>query len=138
MNDLDDLELQKKLLDNEVATDVTIIRDTSAAKGFSLRSCLMKTLCWILVVFFVLTALIAGAMFFWTRNVVQHLTVTESQTFPIVDMSDTEIDYLGSRVKIFMDQLLLQKVPQEDLVVTQDEINGLLGHSDYLRDFDAW
>ncbi|KAG7337154.1 hypothetical protein IV203_021678 [Nitzschia inconspicua] len=135
MTDLDDLELQKKLLDNEVAAaaDVIIIRDRSVAKGFSLRSCLLKTLCWIMVVFFGLTALLAGAMFFWTRNVVQHLTVTESQTFPIVDMSDTEVDYLGSRVKIFMDQLLLQKVPQEDLVVTQDEINGLLGHSDYLR-----
>ncbi|KAG7337153.1 hypothetical protein IV203_021679 [Nitzschia inconspicua] len=133
MIDLDDLELQKKLLDNDVTANVIIIRDTSTVKGSSLRSCLMKTLCWIMVVFFVLTALLAGAMFFWTRNVVQHLTVTESQTFPIVDMSDTEVDYLGSRVKIFMDQLLLQKVPREDLVVTQDEINGLLGRSDYLR-----
>ncbi|KAG7371427.1 hypothetical protein IV203_019997 [Nitzschia inconspicua] len=133
MTDLDDLELQKKLLDNEVVGDIIIIRDPFAMKGFSFRYFLVKTFWRIIVVFFILIALLAGTMFFLTRNVVQHFTVTKSETFPIVTMSDAEVDNLRSRVKIFVDHLLLQHVPKEDLIVTQDELNGLLGRSDYFR-----
>jgi hypothetical protein len=69
------------------------------------------------------------------KDVVEHLTVVEPHDpFPIVDMSDAELDVVKDRVKLFVDQLrVAAEAPSEDLVVTQDEINGFIGHSDYLR-----
>lgn len=145
----DDYELQKKLLDSEIDADDTISnpkaavdfkskqrRENMAVASSSCASagrCLCMCALITLVVLLVLALVAFGGIYFWTKNVVEHLTVTDSKTFPIVSMSDTEVDYFTSRVKVFMDELLMEKEPQEDLIITQDEINGLLGQSDYLR-----
>merc|ERR1711865_402601 len=74
---------------------------------------------------------IMGMYFAFTRlkYVVEELTVeTDSpQKFPIVDMSEPELANVIDRVNSFVDG------DTEDLVLYQDEINGFIGHSDYLR-----
>merc|ERR1712176_1307973 len=53
---------------------------------------------------------------------------------PVVTMNDTELEAVQNRVSTFVDELLNPSGgPVDDLVVTQDEINGFIGHSDYLR-----
>jgi hypothetical protein len=148
---ISDLELQEKLLDKEDPDFIVFSEPcqgfTETCKSTSSRKkkqpqvspcrravCCMASCCCILFsIFVVLLILCSVNLFFFTKNVVEHMTVTDSQTFPIVDMSDAEVDLLTSRVKVFVDELRIQKVPERDLVVTQDEINGLLGQSDYLR-----
>lgn len=150
MSDLDDIEkLQEKLLDMEedeeqpdiiydVGSKQSIRNKTPKTQGLSkcagsFGCCLAKTCCILMVVLLVISVAVFAMAYRWTSDVVQHLTVQDSQTFPIVEMSDAQIDYLESRVKIFVDELRMNKVPQDDLVITQDDINGLLGHCDYLR-----
>lgn len=152
MSDMDDLEqLQMKLLDREFDDEdpQVFVHVSEPCQGFSKPRlvespksghccsscccCCLKVLMWTAIVCLLLISLVVVGAIFWTRNVVQHMTVTDSQTFPIVTMSDAEIDLVSSRVKVFVDELLLQKEPETDLIVTQDELNGFLGHSDYLR-----
>jgi hypothetical protein len=147
----DDYELQKKLLDCEdIDADETITkpkpraessktkqhRDAVAVTASSCSSagrCLCMCVLITFVILLILCLVALGGVYYWTKNVVEHLTVTDSKTFPVVTMSDAEIDYFTSRVKVFVDELRMEKEPQEDLIITQDEINGLLGQSDYLR-----
>jgi hypothetical protein len=66
-------------------------------------------------------------------DAVEHLTVTKPhEKFPIVEMTEKELDVVKDRVQLFFDQLLAGHA-EEPLTVTQDEINGFIGHSDYLR-----
>ena len=75
-----------------------------------------------------------GKAYFMVKDVVEHLTVTTpSGKFPVVEMSDPELNIVKDRVSLFVDTLTAGKIPKEDLVVSQDEINGFIGHSDYLR-----
>merc|ERR1719446_428668 len=69
------------------------------------------------------------------KDVVEHLTIeTDSpQKFPIVEMSEPELQGVMDRVDSFLDDILDEESDIEDLVLEQDEINGFIGHSDYLR-----
>merc|ERR1719446_1809375 len=69
------------------------------------------------------------------KDVVEHLTIeTDSpQKFPIVEMSEPELQGVMDRVDSFLDDILDEETDIEDLVLEQDEINGFIGHSDYLR-----
>jgi hypothetical protein len=146
----DDYEIQKKLLDDDddmisnqkkPSTDFSKTKQqsranvamTSSSSCVSACRCLCMCAVITLIVLLTLPVVAVGAVYFWTKNVVEHFTVTDSKTFPIVSMSDAQIDYFSSRVKVFVDELVLEKEPQEDLIITQDEINGLVGHSEYLR-----
>ena len=101
--------------------------------------CLCKCMLITTMVFVVLGSIASIGAYFWMKDIVLHLTVEEPhEPFPVVDMTDAEVEVLKDRVKLFVDQLMVhhkdkKKGPLGDLVITQDEINGLIGHSDYLR-----
>jgi hypothetical protein len=90
----------------------------------------------ITMVLFILLALGAMAYAYSCLNeVVEHLTIeTDSpKKFPIVHMSDAELDKILDRVTNFVDNIEDELDDIEDLVLTQDEINAFIGHSDFLR-----
>jgi len=94
--------------------------------------CITGACCMTLVI---LVLLAVGGTFYWMGDVVDHLTVPadQSKTFPVVVMPEKELFAFKERVKRFAESLDSMDPPQEPLVITQDEINGLIGHSDYLR-----
>jgi len=97
--------------------------------------CLCKCAAITFLVMMVLTLIASGFTYFWMKDVVEHLTTTDSKDFPVVSMTDAELDVLKDRIKLFVDELRSgnRHTFKDDLVITQEEINGLLGHSDYLR-----
>lgn len=73
------------------------------------------------------------AVYCVVADTVEQLTVTTPhKKFPIVEMTDKELEVVKDRVQLFVDQLLVGDA-EEPLIVTQDEVNGFIGHSDYLR-----
>jgi len=80
-------------------------------------------------------AAVSATAYFWMKDLVDHLSVTadQSKTFPVVAMSEAERRIFQDKVKLFVDELDSEYPPGEPLTITQDEINGFLGHSDYLR-----
>jgi hypothetical protein len=48
-------------------------------------------------------------------------------------MTETERRIFQDKLRLFADELDSEYPPEEPLIITQDEINGFLGHSDYLR-----
>mmetsp|Transcript_853 Transcript_853/g.1039 ORF Transcript_853/g.1039 Transcript_853/m.1039 type:complete len:331 (-) Transcript_853:91-1083(-) len=96
--------------------------------------CLMITAAVLLITNLILLVVFLSVGYFWTKDVVEHLTVsTPSPAFPIIKMADSELAVIKDRVSLFMDELQNPLGPSEDLIMTQDEINGIIGHSDYLR-----
>jgi hypothetical protein len=53
---------------------------------------------------------------------------------PIQPTPEPEQSVFLQEAKQFFDEILKNQVPEEDLVVTSDVINGLIAQSDYLRD----
>lgn len=95
--------------------------------------CLGKTLL-VLVVAFVLTSAIGGLWgYFWMKHQVKRFTTTEPTTFPIHELPDAELEIIKDRAKLFYDTVRAGHTPAQDFVITQDEINGLVASSDYLR-----
>jgi hypothetical protein len=140
--DEDDLHFYEEgLLDGG---KIVILHDSVPSKGYRRANkkrsscggparCLCKCALISLLVVSILTLFVCGASYFWVKDVVEHLTVTESQEFPVVHMDDAELEVLKDRVKLFVDQLMTtDDKPKGNLVITQDELNGLLGSSDYL------
>lgn len=96
--------------------------------------CLLITTVALFIVFSLLVVSLLSVGYIWTKDVVEHLTVsTSSPAFPVIEMTDGELMVVRDRVSLFVDELLASNPPSEDLIVTQDEINGFIGHSDYLR-----
>lgn len=77
----------------------------------------------------------------WTflKEVVEHFTVETSipQKFDIIEMSDLELQAVTDRLESFVDALAqgdhYDNSSPSVLTLTQDEINGFIGHSDYLQ-----
>ena len=134
-------ELYEKLLGDDeeqavvgrpvVVTEVKNARGCRGAGG-----CLCKCVLITLALFTILGFIAAGCSYYWMKDVVEHLTVeTPLEPLPVVDMTDAELEIVKDRVKLFVDELRApgHAPPDHNLVITQDEINGFIGHSDYLR-----
>jgi len=68
------------------------------------------------------------------NGTVKQLTVTTPhEKFPIVQMTDRELEDVKDRIELFVDELMSKNPMIDPLVVTQDEMNGFIGHSDFLR-----
>lgn len=151
-----DQELRKKLLDDDELENVELQKQESpvivtgiaisTAKPSSKKTkkkgpvrrlfcCLCKCAGITMFVFALLGIVALGYLYSCVKDVVDHLTVeTDSpQKFPIVKMSDSELNEVMDRVSLFFEDILFQETDIEDLVLEQDEINGFIGHSDYLR-----
>jgi len=98
------------------------------------KCCLLTTsaLC---IATLILTIVCFSVLYFSTKDVVEHLTVSTAsrRSFPVIQMTDNEVDVVKDRVTLFLEELEADMGPVEDLIITQDEINGIIGHSDYLR-----
>jgi hypothetical protein len=139
-----DPELYKKLVDDDedVEEQMKIPLVTVAARSVpKKRSCVSSVcacLCIVLGIFlfsFIVVGAIVGAYaYMMTKDIVQHFTVTNPlPKFPVVDMTDEERAVIKDRVSLFVDLLIAGDHPLDDLTLTQDEINGFICHSDYLR-----
>jgi len=85
------------------------------------------------IVTFVITIVCFSVLYFCTKDAVEHLTVHTRRAFPVIQMTDSEVDFVKDRVNSFMLEVEADMGPIKDLIITQDEINGIIGHSDYLR-----
>jgi len=146
MGNSTDRDVYHKLLDHEesiTAIGKPVIRILSSGDYSSKSPCTghrvarvcCKTLIVLCFVVIVLVAAVSATAYFWMKDLVDHLSVTadQSKTFPIVPMSEAERHIFQDKVKLFVDELNSEYPPEEPLTITQDEINGFLGHSDYLR-----
>lgn len=147
-----DPELLKKLIDDDELEDVELQKqrpplivkgiaiDTSSRKkkkpvrrGYLLCCC--KCIVITMVIFILLGVLALGYAYSYLNEVVENFTIeTDSpQKFPIVKMSEAELERIVDRVQDFITDIDREEEEIEDLVLTQDEINAFIGHSDYLR-----
>jgi hypothetical protein len=97
------------------------------------RRCCLK---WCLIVtglllLFVLAMAAAGYCFL--QKQVKRFTTTERSVLPTVDIPKADLVVARDRAVLFWDTLQAGKIPEHDLEVTADELNGLIGQSDYLR-----
>jgi len=157
MKSTNDKELLKKLLDDDEDQDVELqkgppmiavvgvpVKTPSTRKKNGRgeprgpRGC-CKSLCkciYIMMLIFTLLAIFtAGCAYFWLNNALDQLSIeTDSpQKFPAVYKSESELDNVVKRVDHFYNSVIFIDRKIEDLVLEQDEINGFIGHSDYLR-----
>jgi len=96
--------------------------------------CVCKCLLVLVAIGFALTTALVASAYFWMKGAVRDFTVaTPLEPLPVVQMSDAEFDLFKNRASVFFDQLRLRKVPDQDLVLTQHDVNGVVGRSDYLR-----
>lgn len=104
--------------------------------GYRGAACCCCTCVWItLAALFLVGLAMTGFMYMAMKDTVEHLTVTTPHAkFPVVTMTDAELSVVQDRVSLFVDQLRAKEYDGiKDLVLTEDEINGFIGHSDYLR-----
>ena len=152
INSSKETELYEKLLGDEdveqavvVGQPIVIIRKdngtgSNSGKGRSrclTGSCVCKCILITMVLFMVLGIIATAYAYHVMKDFVVHLTVdTPLDPFPTVDMSDEELELVKDRLKLFIDEIRIpghDHSPREDLIITQDEINGFISHSDYLR-----
>jgi len=95
--------------------------------------CICKCLVFTILVMFLLTTVAFCYLYSWLTNVVDDFTVDTPKTFPVVEMSDAELDKVLDRVDSFFDSIVDGETHINDLVLKEDEINGFIGHSDFLR-----
>lgn len=108
-------------------------------KTFSWTRCLIKTtLIALAVLFAILTATAVGA-YCWTRHQVRRFTVPGKEEhlpnppLPVSPVPDAALEVFKDKSKLFWDQLRAGMAPPEDFVVTQEELNGIIASSDFLR-----
>jgi len=102
--------------------------------------CWCKCIGWTVLVLSLLFLFVLGCAYVWLngflKEAVEQLTVEtpSPQKFDIIEMSDLERKVFTERVMLFVDELAIgTNTDYSPLVLTQDEINGFIGHSDYLR-----
>lgn len=132
-----DEELRKPLVEDvekqqePVKTARPIVVTVPKKRGMP---CCCKCTLITLSVLFLLGAVTTCFVYHSMAEVVQEFTVTTPHDqYPIVEMTDKELDIVKDRVESFVGQLTTGPLPQDPLVITQDEINGFIGHSDFLR-----
>lgn len=150
---INDPELLKKLIDDDELEDVELQkkRSRTIVKGIAIStssektkkpvrksclSCCCKCVGITMLLISLLGIVFLGYAYSYVDYAVQHLTIeTDSpQKFPIVELPESELKKIADRVEDFIVDAVEDEKPEiEDLVLTQDEINAFIGHSDYLR-----
>merc|ERR1712238_465520 len=152
------IELQKKNHNKKspvLITTAIVVSDPK--KGFTSHRkaagrkggcpCWGKCIGWTMLVFTLLSFFIVGCAFVWLngmlKEAVEQFTIESPlPKFEIIDKSDLEQNIVKDRVLLFVEQLAAPKTTTtngepraliNDMGLTQDEINGFIGHSDYLR-----
>jgi predicted house-cleaning noncanonical NTP pyrophosphatase (MazG superfamily) len=137
-DELEQVELQK----GESPVIVKWIGPDTAGTSYKKKSsgrrgwacCCCKFIGVTMMLFALLGIFVVGYVYACLTKAVEDFTVeTDSpKKFPIVQMSDDELEQIADRVENFIDHIFEQE-KVEDLVITQDEINAFIGHSDFLR-----
>jgi len=139
---LDDDEVQDMELQKEtpliVVAGIPVKTPSEGKKADRRRSggcckCLCKCLIFTVLAIVLSTTFALGYLYFWLNSVVGDFTVDTPRTFPVVEMSDTELNEVLDRVDSFFDSIVDGDTDVNDLVLKEDEINGFIGHSDFLR-----
>jgi len=157
---IEDIELQKSneksksplVIATAILASSTTVAPTPTPKyrkGFSHGSnngrtngcpCWCKCIGFTVLIFSLLCVFVLGCASVWlngfVKEAVAQLTVEtpSPQKFDIIEMSDLELKAVEERVMLFFDELAIgTNTDYSPLVLTQDEINGFIGHSDYLR-----
>lgn len=145
MTTTNEKELLAKLIDDDEVQDIELQKEppmiavvgVPVKKTSSKKKHLGKRICkclGITMLILILLSIFAGAcLIFWMRKVLDDLTVETPQKFPIVYKSDDELYDVIMRMEHFYDAVVEGESNVEDLVVEQDEMNGFIAHSDYLR-----
>jgi len=147
-----DPELLQKLLDDDEIEDVELQKGTSpvVVKGIAIDTstysqkknpfrrafgCCCKCIGITMIIFILLGLGVVTYAYSFLDELVEQFTIeTDSpKKFPIVFMSDAGLERIVDRVDSFVDDILDNVDNIEDLVLTQDEINAFVGHSDFLR-----
>lgn len=147
-----DPELLKKLIDDDELESIELQKDASRTivKGIAIDTlssskkknplcggllCCCKCMGITMFLFMLLGVGIVAYAYSYLDVIVEHFTIeTDSpQKFPIVHKSDEELQKIIDRVQDFIDDVHDEADNIKDLVVTQDEINAFIGHSDFLR-----
>jgi hypothetical protein len=133
------IEEYKKLLDEDDVEDqqlkTPLVEGTTppAPRSRGGCPCWCKCIAITLAAFGVFTTLAGVASYYWMANVVERLTVTTPHAaFPVVAMPEAELEAVKLRVELFVDRIM-KKQDTEPLEITQDELNGFVAHSDFLR-----
>ena len=115
--------------------DVVLLKPGQRPKsrGMSCGKCLCLTLVVVLVLFLTTSLVVGLCGYMWMKHQVQRFTTDEAVPLPIHDIPNAELEIVKDRAKLFYDSIRAGQRPTEDLVLTQDELNGFLAHSDYLR-----
>jgi len=132
-----DAELYKALVDEEdqtpLKTPLVGAKKTSRSSSRGTPFC-CKCILITMGLFFVTGMIFTVAAYYALNGAVKQLTVTTPhEKFPIVQMTDRELEDVKDRIELFVDELMSTSPLIDPLVVTQDEINGFIGHSDFLR-----
>lgn len=102
-------------------------------RRMSWSKCLCITVLVILATLFLATAAISLCGYFWAKHQVERFTTDAPVNFPIHELPDAELDIVKDRAKLFYDTLKAGETPETDLVISEDEINAFIAHSEYLR-----
>jgi len=153
----EDVELQKmngkksplEVITAIVTSSTTVSPNPKDRKGLSRGGytrrkkgcpCWCKCIGWTVLVFLLLFIFVLGCAYAWLngflKEAVAEFTIETStpKKFDIVEMSDLELKVVEERVMLFVDELAGgTNTDYSPLVLTQDEINGFIGHCDYLR-----
>lgn len=100
------------------------------------RSCCC-TILWVVLALFVLSTLAivavgAGAWYFIAQNV-ERFSVTEGKELPVIVVPEAELRVTSDEANLFFDTLSAGLVPDKDLVVPTDYINGLFASCDMMK-----
>ena len=145
VDDDDDLtKLERGFTDDTTTTTTTTTTTMKPTKSFSkhYRSKKRSACTWCLYVtaalfglFLLLSTMAVIAGYTWTKHQVIRFTSTNpGDALPIQPLPAKELELVKDRVKLFVDTILADQIPTpQDLILTQQELNGFLAHSDYFR-----
>ena len=135
-DELEQIELQKgesPVIVKGIAIDTAGTSYKKKSRG-SWACCCCKCIGVTMMLFALLGIFVVGYAYSFLTKVVEDFTIeTDSpKKFPVVLLPDDELEKIMIRVDNFVDHILDEE-NVEDLVITQDEINAFIGHSDFLQ-----
>jgi len=136
-DELDNIELQKEETRPFIVTGVAVKTPSSPKKRKKAARrgcpCWCKCIGITMMIFTLIGIMTVACIYSYFKDAVEQLSVETPQKFPIFYKSEAELDEIEHRVSSFFEEILDQKSDIKDLVIEQNEINGFIGHSDYLR-----
>lgn len=135
-DELEQIELQKgesPVIVKGIAIDAAGTSYKKKSRG-SWACCCCKCIGVTMMLFTLLGIFVVGYAYSFLTKVVEDFTIeTDSpKKFPVILLPDDELEKIMIRVDSFVDHILDEE-NVEDLVITQDEINAFIGHSDFLQ-----